>query len=72
LDRLEKEIDIYAPSLTDEEIIQKLNDMCHAGVKVRILNAEYEENTQKYDTCLQVRIMRKPLHAKVILSDLTE
>lgn len=72
LDRSEKQIDIYASSLTDEEIIQKLNDMCHAGVKVRILNAEYEENTQKYDTCLQVRIMRKPLHAKVILSDVSE
>lgn len=53
-------------------MIQKLNDMCHAGVKVRILNAEYEEIAQKYDTCLQVRIMRKPLHAKVILSDVSE
>ena len=36
---------------------------------MRILNAEYEESEQKYDTCLQVRTMRKPLHAKVILTD---
>lgn len=36
---------------------------------MRILKAGYEENDQKYNTCLQVRIMKKPLHAKVILTD---
>ena len=69
LDHAKKEIDIYAPSLTDEEMIKKLTEVCHDWVEVRILNAEYEESEQKYDTCLQVRTMRKPLHAKVILTD---
>ncbi len=72
LDHSEQEVDIYAPSLTDDVLIQKLNDICHRWVKVRILKAEYEENDQKYDTCLQVRRMKKPLHAKVILTDRNE
>lgn len=72
LDSAQKEVALYAPSLTDEKIIQKLTKICHEWREVRVLVAEYEENTIQYDACLQIRIMRKPLHAKAIITDMNE
>ena len=69
LDRSERKIDIYSPSFTDEIMINHLTKLCHSGVKVRILMSDYEENKTIYDDCLLRRTMRRPLHAKVILSD---
>lgn len=50
----------------------KLSELCYRKKIIRILLADYQnESDQKpdYGTCIQVRIMKKPLHAKSIIRD---
>lgn len=72
LDETKKAVDIYAPSFSDAGLLTKLSQLCYEKKIIRILLANYdEENTQKpdYGTCIQVRKMKKPLHAKSIVRD---
>lgn len=71
IDTAEKDISIYAPSFSDQALIKHLNQACLWGKNVRILLADYEEGWDKsdYGTCIQVKKMKKPLHAKVIIGD---
>ncbi|MCB9806573.1 hypothetical protein H6768_01495 [Candidatus Peribacteria bacterium] len=36
-------IDIYAPSFSDAELIQKIHSICLTGKVVRVLLADYDE-----------------------------
>jgi phosphatidylserine/phosphatidylglycerophosphate/cardiolipin synthase-like enzyme len=71
LNKTKKEIDIYAPSFSDSELIQKLSEMCREGREVRLLLANYgdEPHGNKYGDCIQVHTMKKPLHAKALIRD---
>jgi phosphatidylserine/phosphatidylglycerophosphate/cardiolipin synthase-like enzyme len=68
----QKSLDIYAPSFSDAGLLTKLSELCYQKKIIRILLANYQnESTQRpdYGTCIQVRIMKKPLHAKSIIRD---
>ena len=71
MDGSEKSTDIYAPSFSDKELIIHLTHLCYRGRVTRILLANYEETGEgiDYGDCVQVRKMKKPLHAKVIIRD---
>ena len=72
LDGTKKTVDIYAPSFSDAGLLTKLSQLCYEKKIIRILLANYDdENVQKpdYGTCIQVRKMKKPLHAKSIVRD---
>ncbi len=65
---VEKEVMMYAPSLTDEIFIDALDQLCQSGVSVRILLA-YEDALPK-KPCLRMKIISKPhLHAKGLIYD---
>jgi hypothetical protein len=65
-------VDIYAPSFSDEGLLAKLLQLCTAKKVVRLLLADYEEIAEKAlekAPCVQIHIMQKPLHAKVLIRD---
>lgn len=55
-------------------MISHLTQECYRGKVIRILLADYDEEGEKtdYGACIQVRKMKKPLHAKVIIRDKTD
>lgn len=55
-------------------MITHLTQLCYNGRITRILLASYEETGENanYGDCIQVRKMKKPLHAKVIIRDSRE
>ncbi len=65
-------VDIYAPSFSDAGMLTKLAKLCYEGKSIRILLAQYdtsEEQKPDYGTCIEVRKMKKSLHAKAIIRD---
>lgn len=53
-------------------MLTKLSQLCHEGKIIHILLASYDDEPGEkpdYGTCLQVRKMKKPLHAKAIIRD---
>lgn len=53
-------------------MIAALNGLCLNGRAIHILLARFgdEENKKTaYGNCIQVRYMKKPLHAKVLIRD---
>lgn len=65
-------LDIYAPSFTDSKMLTRLSELCQQGTGVRLLLADYPEMETaptEYGNCLQVRRMKKPLHAKALIRD---
>lgn len=72
LEGTEKTIDIYAPSFSDAGLLTTLAQLCYRDKTIRLLLANYDdESDQKpdYGRCIQVRKMKKPLHAKSIIRD---
>ncbi len=70
LDDTGQSIAVYAPSFSDQELLTHLTRLCYSGRIIQILLANYEEDEEiDYDSCLQVRTMKKPLHAKVLIRD---
>lgn len=72
LEGAEKTIDIYAPSFSDAGLLTTLAQLCYRDKTIRLLLANYDdESDQKpdYGRCIQVRKMKKPLHAKSIIRD---
>ena len=72
LEGTEKTIDIYAPSFSDAGLLTTLAQLCYREKTIRLLLANYDdESDQKpdYGRCIQVRKMKKPLHAKSIIRD---
>jgi hypothetical protein len=66
-----KSVDIYAPSFSDRELIVEIERICQEGKTVRLLLADYNDadKTETNIRCVQVRKMKKPLHAKAIIQD---
>ena len=68
----QKSLDIYAPSFSDVGLLAKLSELCYQKKIIRLLLANYENETEQkpdYGNCIQVRKMKKPLHAKSIIRD---
>jgi len=65
-------VDIYAPSFSDEELLNTLSNLCREGKTIRLLLADYEDSADaalEQKSCIRVHHMKKPLHAKVIILD---
>jgi cardiolipin synthase A/B len=63
-------IDVYAPSFSDAWLLIQLSQLCYEKKIIRILLADYKDETRPdYWSCIQVRLMKKPLHAKSIIRD---
>jgi len=71
LEEAQEDIDIYAPSFSDDTLIRELSELCMEGKEIRLLLASYDDGREKrqYGNCVQVRYMKKPLHAKVLIRD---
>lgn len=70
MDDTGQSIAVYAPSFSDQELLTHLTRLCYSGRIIQVLLANYEEGEEiDYDSCLQVRTMKKPLHAKVFIRD---
>jgi cardiolipin synthase A/B len=72
LEKTKSSIDIYAPSFSDVGLLTKLTQLCHQEKIIRILLADYDDAGEKKSqniSCLQFRVMKKPLHAKGIIRD---
>lgn len=72
VEKVRSNIDIYAPSFSDEGLLAELSRLCLTGKEVRLLLADYEDSADsalEHASCVRVHHMRKPLHAKVIIRD---
>lgn len=72
LEGTEKTIDIYAPSFSDAGLLTTLAQLCYRDKTIRLLLADYDNDNQQkpdYGRCIQVRTMKKSLHAKSIIRD---
>lgn len=71
LEKASQSIDIYAPDFSDSLLIDRLDQICQSGRRVRLLIADYpgEDEQENHGDCIQTRKMKKPLHAKVLIRD---